>query len=129
MSDGDAQRLYVSHSLQTLIALIPPESASSSLLAASLNISQSTPKLCKQARKYTTQFPESAQLWLAMLKIEDQESVRDVWKEARRCVKDGGKEDGIWKVWIWGLDGLGLERDEQVTLLEVRQSDTLQARD
>ncbi|KDQ21825.1 hypothetical protein BOTBODRAFT_99309 [Botryobasidium botryosum FD-172 SS1] len=110
-------RLYLLHSLHAIPASLPEEKLSPGLLSTHLDllISPAHPsppspeKVLKLARKYTSQIPSSAAIWVARLKVEKQlatpEATRTAWAQAREHADGEGVED----VWLWGLADLHAE--------------------
>lgn len=79
-------------------------------------------QIVRLGERYSTKVPESSEVWLARLEAEkalrmdggeEQARVEEIWRLAREKVR--GEEEGVLRVWMWGLE------DEQVELVKDRR--------
>jgi U3 small nucleolar RNA-associated protein 6 len=128
------QRLYLISSLRLLAS---QQGASPSLysshirlLISPLNPTAPSPaKVLKLARRYTSEIPRSADVWLVRLAAEKhfatREEVEQAWSDARNSAE--GTTDEVERVWVWGLTHYtGDEMEERLRVHEVRPSCILQ---
>lgn len=128
------QRLYLISSLRLLVS---QQGASPSLYSSHIRllISPSNPtepspaKVLKLVRRYTSELPRSAEVWLARLAAEKhfatREEIEHAWSNARNSVE--GTPDEVERVWVWGLARYTRdEMEERLRIHEVRPSCVLQ---
>lgn len=120
------QKTYLIASLKRVIQQV---TTSPSLLSAHIRLlhrlDNGVPaKLNRILEKYTSKAPQAAQVWLARLEAEkaggSSVEVAGTWKKARKSVR--GKEDGVLKVWMWGLGEGKLIGENKRMMYEVRTS-------
>lgn len=100
--------------MSSLQSFARQESASPSLCATHIRLlsSPSNPippspvKVLKLARKYSSEIPDSVEVWLARLTAEKQyasrKEVEQAWADARDSVQ--GTSEDLERVWMWGLE-------------------------
>ncbi|KIK68900.1 hypothetical protein GYMLUDRAFT_624408 [Collybiopsis luxurians FD-317 M1] len=85
-------------------------------------------KALNVARRYTSQVPDLASVWLARLTAEkslnrNAEAVDDVWHESRRSVS--ADDENLGDIWTWGLDSEEMDQEKRLNLHEVLLNESI----